>query len=73
MQVGLSIPVRVARWAVESREGESGALRRCCGRSLSSGMLRVTSPPGLAGTGDTRDVGGGGDVRLLDAAGQGRA
>lgn len=49
VHVGLSIPVGAARWAVESREG-SGALRRCCGRSLSSGMLGVTSPPGLAGT-----------------------
>jgi hypothetical protein len=48
VHVETAIPVRVARWAVEREK--SGALRRCCGRSLSSGMLRVTSPPRQAGT-----------------------
>lgn len=46
--VDSDIPVRVARGQLVAR-GERGA-RRCCDRSLSSGMvLRVTSPPALAG------------------------
>jgi hypothetical protein len=45
VQVYGDIPVRAA--GRQLRE-ESGA-RGCCDRSLSSGMLGVTSPPGLAG------------------------
>jgi hypothetical protein len=41
-------------------------LRRCCDRSLSSGMLRVTSPPGKSGHGLTAKRLEANNVRLLD-------
>jgi hypothetical protein len=46
VHVGCDVPVRTARGQLGAR-GERGA-RRSCGRSLWSGMLRVTSPPALS-------------------------
>lgn len=49
------IPVRALRRAVEGAMG-AGRKRRCCGRTVSSGMLRV-GPQRRAATGDAGSEG----------------